>query len=64
MSFNLPTYLYAYKMFYVCRAGVVQRITESGLALNKYCYAALIAAEKNQAVKKNDTFEKVQPFIF
>lgn len=40
-------------------AGVVQRITESGLALNKYCYAALIAAEKNQLGKKSDVFEKI-----
>lgn len=40
-------------------AGVVQRITESGLTLNKFCYAALIAAEKNQAVKRGDKFEKI-----
>ncbi|KAI5078643.1 hypothetical protein GOP47_0006314 [Adiantum capillus-veneris] len=40
-------------------AGVVQRITESGLTLNKYCYAALIAAEKNQLLKRGDPFEKI-----
>ena len=38
----------------------MQRIIDSGLALNKYCYAAVIAAEKNQQVKKNDTFDKVR----
>lgn len=43
----------------LCRAGVVQRITESGLTLNKFCYAALIAAEKNQLVKRSDVFDKV-----
>lgn len=44
-------------------AGVVQRITESGLTLNKFCYAALIAAEKNQLVKRSDVFDKIMQIL-
>ncbi|MCO5575669.1 hypothetical protein L7F22_029473 [Adiantum nelumboides] len=44
-------------------AGVVQRITESGLTLNQFCYAALIAAEKNQLVKRGDPFEKIMEIL-
>ncbi|KAH7437726.1 hypothetical protein KP509_05G086100 [Ceratopteris richardii] len=44
-------------------AGVVQRITESGFTLNKYCYAALIGAEKNQQTKRGDPFEKIMEIL-